>query len=133
MSTDVMNRKGEGRGKGTDGGSERVEEVGETDHLRSVGHRHKPVGEGQSLLDSVLQRDKKRDQERGMTTGWEMVKTDTDTKKNIERMLKSKTEICLSVEKPSRGEITQGVGEMWVVISLSSSKCLFAPDVCIKY
>lgn len=63
MSTDVTNRKGEGRGrgKGTDGGSERVEEIGETDHLRSVGRQHKPVGEGRSLLDSVLQRDGKRD------------------------------------------------------------------------
>lgn len=61
MSTDVTNRKGEERGKGTDGGSERVEEIGETDHLRSVGRRHKPVGEGRSLLDSVLQRDGKRD------------------------------------------------------------------------
>lgn len=66
MSTDVANRKGEGRGKWTDGGSE-TEEVGETDHLRSVGRQHKPVGEGRPLLDSVLQRDEKRDRERGVT------------------------------------------------------------------
>lgn len=59
MSTDVTNRKGEGRGEGTDGGGDRVEEKGETDHLRSVGHQHKPVGEGRSPLDSVLQRDRK--------------------------------------------------------------------------
>lgn len=37
------------------------EEMGETDHLRSVGRRHKPVGEGRSLLDSALQRDRRRD------------------------------------------------------------------------
>lgn len=33
-----------------------MEEIGETDHLRSAGRQHKPVGEGRSLLDSVLQR-----------------------------------------------------------------------------
>lgn len=66
MSTGVTNRAGEReRGKGTDGGSERVQEVGETDHLRSVGRQHKPVGEGRSPLDSVLQRDENRDRERG--------------------------------------------------------------------
>lgn len=65
MSTGVTNRAGEReRGKGTDGGSERVQEVGETDHLRSVGRQHKPVGEGRSPLDSVLQRDESRDRER---------------------------------------------------------------------
>lgn len=53
---------GEGRGKGTDGGREGVEEVGETDHLRSAGRQHKPVGEGRSLSDSVLHRDEKRGQ-----------------------------------------------------------------------
>lgn len=63
MSTDVTNRKGKGRGKGTDGESEREKKIGETDHLRSAGRQHKPVGEGQSLLDSVLQRDRKRQKE----------------------------------------------------------------------
>lgn len=63
MSTDVTNRKAEGRGKGTDGGSEREKKIGKTDHLRSVGRQHKPVGEGQSLLDSVLQRERKRQKE----------------------------------------------------------------------
>lgn len=94
MSTDVTNRKGEERGKGTDGGSERVEEIGETDHLRSVGRRHKPVGEGRSLLDSVLQRDGKRDSGGGgvdkkkMTTERKqgMVKTDRETKRDKERV-----------------------------------------------
>lgn len=36
-----------------------MEDTGETDHLRSVGRQRKPVGEGQPLLDSVLQRDRK--------------------------------------------------------------------------
>lgn len=39
----------------------------------------------------------------------------------------------LNYREASGGKITQGVGEIWVVISLSSSKCLFAPDVSIKY
>lgn len=61
MSTGVTNRMGEAaEGEGTDGGSERAEEIGETDHLRSVGRRRKPVGEGRSPLDSVLQRDRRR-------------------------------------------------------------------------
>lgn len=34
--------------------------MGAIDHLRSVGRQRKPVGEGQSLLDSVLQRDRKK-------------------------------------------------------------------------
>lgn len=41
--------------------------MGETDHLRSVGRQHKPVGEGRSPLDSVLQRDEKKDREKGVT------------------------------------------------------------------
>ncbi len=92
VSTDVKNRNGEGRGKGTDGGSERVEEIGETDHLRSVGRQHKPVGEGRSPLDSVLHRDRKRDRESGVTKGrmkaketergCRMVKTDTKTEED---------------------------------------------------
>lgn len=63
MPADVTNRMGEGRGKGTDGGSEGVVKVGETAHLRSAGRQHKPVGEGRSLLDSVLHRDEKKDRQ----------------------------------------------------------------------
>lgn len=51
--------RGEGKGQMEEVREE--EEMGETDHLRSVGRRHKPVGEGRSLLDSALQRDRRRD------------------------------------------------------------------------
>lgn len=42
-----------------------------------------------------------------------MVKTDAEGK----RMLKSATENWLSWREPSGGKITQGVGDIWVVIS----------------
>lgn len=51
--------RGEGKGQMEEVREE--EEMGETDHLRSVGRRHKPVGEGRSLLDSALQRDRRRE------------------------------------------------------------------------
>lgn len=125
MSTDVANRKGEGRGKGTDGGSEGVEEVGETDHLRSVGRQHKPVGEGRSPLDSVLQRDEKRDRERGgdeEENGSKRDKERTENGQNRhgERYRENVKELdrnWLSCREPSGGKITQGVGKIWVVIS----------------
>lgn len=130
-----------GRGKGTDGGSERVEEIGETDHLRSVGRQHKPVGEGRSLLDSVLQRDGRRDRGGGLKTkkkkrkmktkrGQRMVRT--ETKRDIERVLKSKTEIGFAVEN-HQGVRSHREWEKFGLSFLSCSECLFTPDVCIKY
>lgn len=82
-------------------------EEGETDHLRSVGRQHKPAGEGRPLSDSVLQTDKKRDGEKGdgneendsrrhrerMENG-----QDGHRDKDIERRLKSETEVSLVVE-----------------------------------
>lgn len=47
-------KKEEAIRKETDGGTEQVVKEGETDHLRSAGHQHKPAEEGQSPLDSVL-------------------------------------------------------------------------------
>lgn len=122
MSTGVTNRMGEAaEGEGTDGGSERAEEIGETDHLRSVGRQRKPVGEGRSPLDSVLQRDRRRG--RGGATmdggkngnkeiklGQRMVKTDA------RRAVKGKAENWLRCREPSGGKIARGVGEIWVVI-----------------
>lgn len=46
-----------------------------------------------------------------------MVRTDTETKRDIERVLKSKTEFGLAVENHQGGKITQGMGDIWVVIS----------------
>ena len=89
----MTNREGEGRGVGTDGGSERVEDTGETDHLRSVGRQHKPVGEGRSPLDSVLQRDEKETQKK-RGDGVEMktrqtkrgrIVVSTDTQRQLQR------------------------------------------------
>lgn len=80
VSTGVINRKGEEREKQKDEGSERQEEIGETDHLHNVGRQHKLVGEGRSLLDSVLQKDGNGDTEAGMTKmrGQRMVVTGTE-------------------------------------------------------
>lgn len=116
-----------GRGKGTDGGSERVEEIGETDHLRSVGRQHKPVGEGRSLLDSVLQRDGRRDRGGGLKTkkkkeneNKERTENGQDRHRDKERYregFKEQDRNWLRCREPSGGKITQGVGEIWVVIS----------------
>lgn len=134
MSTDVTNREGEGRGKGTDGGSERVEEVGETDHLRSVGRQHKPVGEGRSPLDSVLQRGEKRARESGVT------KRKTGQREDEERSRQTQRQVYIQrmTEMGLAAENHQGVGshrewDKFGLSYLSSSKSLFAPDVCIKY
>lgn len=107
-----------GEGIGTDGGSERVEDTGETDHLRSVGRQHKPVGEGRSPLDSVLQRDEKRDRE-GEVTKWKMKTRETKRTRSGQRRHKEKyrenvkeqDRNWLSCRAPSGGKITQGVGE----------------------
>lgn len=119
MSTGVTNRKGEGSGKETDGGREGVEEIRETDHLRSAGHQHKPVGEGRSPLGSVLQRDGRRKEvaeskikAKETTEGWGMVKA--DTKKDTQRVLKNKTS-WLRCREPSGCRIR--AGEIWFVSS----------------
>lgn len=120
--------RGRGKGKGTDGGSERAEEIGETDHLRSVGRQHKPVGEGRSLLDSVLQRDGRRDGEGGggengkknENENKERTENGQDRYRDKERYregFKEQDRNWLRCREPSGGKITQGVGEIWVVIS----------------
>lgn len=140
MSTGVTNRAGEReRGKGTDGGSERVQEVGETDHLRSVGRQHKPVGEGRSPLDSVLQRDESRDRERGCDKLETMRARETERTEEWSRQRQRERECKRARQKIGLvGENHRGVRshrewEIFGLSYLSSSKCLFAPDVCIKY
>lgn len=132
-----------GRGKGTDGGSERVEEIGETDHLRSVGRQHKPVGEGRSLLDSVLQRDRRRDRGEGV---WGVrIKTqrqreDREWSREMQQRekasdgesFKNKAGIGLAVEN-HQGVRSHRELEKFGLSFLSYLKCLFTPDVCIKY
>lgn len=81
-----------------------MEDTGETDHLRSVGRQRKPVGEGQPLLDSVLQRDRKN-REKGR---WQSRKQRGDgqqTNRNKEVYRQCNWFIC---ETPSGGEITRG-------------------------
>lgn len=62
-----------------------------------------------------------------------MVKADTETKADRERMLNSMTEIVVSCREPSGGKITQGVREIWVVMSFSSSNAcssqMFASNI----
>lgn len=94
-------------------------------------------------MDSVLQRDGRRDRGGGLKTkkkkrkmktkrGQRMVRTDTETKRDIERVLKSKTEIGFAVEN-HQGVRSHREWEKFGLSFLSCSECLFTPDVCIKY
>lgn len=75
---------------------------------------------------------KKKKRKMKTKRGQRMVRTDTETKRDIERVLKSKTEIGFAVEN-HQGVRSHREWEKFGLSFLSCSECLFTPDVCIKY